>query len=216
MSDTPATPDAPAKKKGGKKKLLVGAVALLVLIGGGVGAGVFAAQSGLVGGGHDAASKEDPNKPHLVPKSEQKRASEGGEGEGGHGGGEGEGDAAASHGEGKPTPEGHGGDKYASTYYAMDKEFTSNLQDSVHFVQAGIAVSTPYDEKVIDNLKTNDIAVRSAILMALGDTPEEQVLTSQGKQQLQKRLTKAINDILQQKEGFGGVGNVYFTSFVVQ
>ena len=34
--------------------------------------------------------------------------------------------------------------------------------------------------------------------------------------QLQARLVKAINATLEQKEGFGGVGNVYFTSFVVQ
>ena len=58
--------------------------------------------------------------------------------------------------------------------------------------------------------------MRSAILMALGDTTEEQVFTSEGKKQLQKRLAKAINDTLKQKEGFGGVGNVYFTNFVVQ
>ena len=212
MSDT--TEDAAPKKKGGKKKMLIGAVALLALVGGGVGAGVYAAQSGMVGGGHASGEAEDPDKPKLVPKSEQKHAAQGSE-EGGHGGGEGE-EATASHGGGKPTPEGRDGDRYASTYYALDKEFTSNLQESVHFIQVGVAVSTPYDEKVIDNLKGNDIAVRSAILMALGDTPEEQVFTTQGKQQLQRRLAKAINDTLQQKEGFGGIGNVYFTSFVVQ
>jgi len=211
MSDP--TEDAVPAKKGGKKKLLIGAVALLALVGGGVGAGVYAAQSGMVGGGH-AEKAEDADTPRLVPKAEEKHAPEGGE-EGAHGGGEGE-EADASHGGGKPTPEGHGGDQYASTYYPMEKEFTSNLQDSVHFIQVGVAVSTPYDEKVVDNLKNNDIAVRSAILMALGDTPEEQVFTSQGKQQLQRRLAKAINDTLQQKEGFGGIGNVYFTSFVVQ
>jgi flagellar FliL protein len=42
------------------------------------------------------------------------------------------------------------------------------------------------------------------------------VFTTDGKRQLQARLVKAINATLQQKEGFGGVGNVYFTSFVVQ
>ena len=213
MSDTKE--EAVPAKKGGKKKLLIGVIALLALVGGGVGAGVYAAQSGMIGGAR-AEKAEDPDKPKLVPKSEQKHAAEGGE-EGGHGGGGGEGEeAAGSHGGGKPTPEGHGGDQYASTYYALDKEFTSNLQESMHFIQVGVAVSTPYDEKVIDNLKGNDIAVRSAILMALGDTPEEQVFTTQGKQQLQRRLAKAINDTLQQKEGFGGIGNVYFTSFVVQ
>ena len=86
----------------------------------------------------------------------------------------------------------------------------------MHFIQVGIAVSTPYDDKVIQNIKTNDIAIRSAILMALGDTTEDQVFTSQGKAQLAKRLVAAVNTTLKQKEGFGGVSNVYFTNFVVQ
>jgi flagellar protein FliL len=222
MSDTEA---AAPKKKGKMKMILVGAVGVVVLLGGGVGAGLYAANSGLMGGGSaHPALKQDPNKPHLVPKSEQKRSGAGGEhgeggegGEGDHGGGESaEGGEAKSEDHGAPTPEGAGGEPYASNYYAMDKEFTSNLQDSVHFVQVGIAVSTPYDDKVINNLKTNDIAIRSAILMTLGDTTEDQVFTSAGKQQLQKRLVASINQTLREKEGFGGIANVYFTNFVVQ
>ena len=98
----------------------------------------------------------------------------------------------------------------------MEKDFTSNLQESAHVVQVGVAVSTPYDDKVITNLKTNDIAVRSAILMALGDTTEDQVFTSEGKKQLRKRLVASIHQVLKEKEGFGGISNVYFTNFVVQ
>ncbi|TCP95466.1 flagellar FliL protein [Sphingomonas sp. PP-F2F-A104-K0414] len=209
MSDKKETSDAAPKKKGKMKTILIGGVALLVLVGGGVGAGVYASNAGLLGGGH---AEVDDGKPKLVPKSEQKHAGEGGEEGGGHGGGE----EAAPENHGMKPPAGEGGDKYASTYYPMEKEFTSNLQDSAHFVQVGIAVATPYDDTVITNLKTNDIAVRSAILMALGDTTEEQVMSSDGKRQLQVRLAKAINDTLKQKEGFGGIGNVYFTSFVVQ
>ena len=211
MSDNKETPDAAPKKKGKMKTILIGGVALLVLVGGGVGAGVYASNAGLIGG--DSHVEADDGKPKLVPKSEQKHAGEGGEG--GEGGGHG-GEDAAPENHGMKPPAGQGGDKYASTYYPMEKDFMSNLQDSVHFVQVGIAVSTPYDDTVITNLKTNDIAVRSAILMALGDTTEDQVMSSDGTRQLQVRLAKAINDTLMQKEGFGGVGNVYFTSFVVQ
>jgi flagellar FliL protein len=203
MADEKDTPEP--KKKGKMKKLLIGGVALIVLVGGGVGAGVYASGSGLIGGGHAAAPVD--HGPKLVPKEEQKRG--GGEGgEGGHG-------EASSHGGATP-PSGTGGDKYASNYYALDKDFTANLQDSAHFIQVGLAISTPYDDTVIDNLKTNNLAIRSAILMALGDTTDEQVFTSAGKRQLQVRLVKAINDTLKQKEGFGGISNVYFTNFVVQ
>jgi flagellar FliL protein len=189
------------KKKGGVMKILMLLIGLLVVIGGGVGGALYAMNAGLIGGG-GTKGVAAPVGPRLVPKSEQKRA------------GSGEGADAKTAGNKPPT--GVGGDKYASNYYAMDKEFTSNLQDSVHFIQVGIAVSTPYDDTVIENIKTNEIAVRSAILMALGDTTEEQVFTSAGKQLLQRRVAKAINDTLKEKEGFGGVGNVYFTTFVVQ
>lgn len=196
MSDTPK--DTP-KKKGGLMKILLLVVGVLVLLGGAVGGTLFAVHSGLLG---KTGGPEEPTGPRLVPKAEQKRV---GLGEG----------AEGSKGSHKP-PIGVGGDKYASNYYAMEKEFTSNLQDSVHFVQVGVAISTPYDDTVIENIKTNEIAVRSAILMALGDTTEEQVFTSEGKKLLQRRIAKAINDTLKEKEGFGGVGNVYFTNFVVQ
>jgi flagellar protein FliL len=209
MSDA-KTEDAAPKKKGKLPKMLVMGVGALVLLGGGVGAGLYAASSGMVGGGGAHVEAEE-DKPKLVPKSEQKRG--GGEGGEGHGGGEGE---SSGHGGGKPVPEGGAGERYASNYYAMEKEFTANLQDSVHMIQVGVAISTPYDDTVIENLKTNEIAVRSAVLMALGDTTEDQVFTSAGKATLGKRVAKAINDTLEQKEGFGGVSNVYFTNFVVQ
>ncbi len=196
MSDDKAT--AP-KKKGGMMKLIVIALGAVIVIGGGTVGGLWA--MGMLGS-HGAAAAE-ANGPKLVPKSEQKRAS---------GTESGEGKASAGN---KP-PSGVGGDQYASNYYAMDKDFTSNLQGSVHYIQVGLAISTPYDDTVIENIKTNEIAVRSAILMALGDTPEDQITTAEGKKALQVRLVKAINDTLKQKEGFGGVSNVYFTNFVVQ
>lgn len=200
--------EAPKKKK---KNLLLLVGLPVVLLGGGGGAAFYGMQAGWFSA---AAHAEEKDEPHLLPKSEEKRASmSGGEG-GGHGGGE-EGGEAPGHG-GKPTPKGEGGDKYASSYYPMEKEFTANLQDSVHFVQVGIAVSTPYDERVLENIKTHEIAIRSSVLMALGETTEDEVFTAEGKRHIQDRLVKAINGVLKEKEGFGGVSNVYFTNFIVQ
>lgn len=205
MAKTQAAADGDApKKKGGKGKLIMLVGAFLVVGGGGAGGALYAMQSGLIGGGQDAVKVD--NGPHLVPKSEEKRASLTGDANG-----ENKGSGVTSK-----APLGNGGEKYASTYYTLDKEFTSNLKDSVHFVQVGIAVSTPYDDRVIENLKTHEIAVRSAILLALGDANEDQVFSNDGKKALQVHLAHAINDVLKQKEGFGGISNVYFTNFVVQ
>ena len=190
--------DTPKKK--GKGKLIILMLAALLLVGGGTVGGLWAA--GMLGGGAKAA---EPEGPKLVPKTEQKRTSADAK----------EGDAATASSGTKP-PSGSGGDKYASNYYAIEKDFTSNLRDSPHYVQIGIAVSTPYDDTVIENLKTNEIAVRSAVLMALGDATEEEVTTGDGKKHLALRLVQAINATLKQKEGFGGISNVYFTNFVVQ
>jgi flagellar FliL protein len=201
MSDK-ETAEAAPKKKGGKKWLLVG-VGLIVLVGGGVGGGLYVSNAGLIGGKH--MEEAESGQPRLVPKSEQVRAAskEGGEGEGSESGG-------------METPKGSGGEKYASTYYAMEKEFTSNLRESVHFIQVGIAISTPYDNTVVENLKTHEMAVRSQVLLTLGETGEDDVFTADGKKKLAKRLTAAINGVLKEKEGFGGIGNVYFTNFIVQ
>jgi flagellar FliL protein len=189
--------DAPKKK--GKGKLIILMLVAVLLVGGGTAGGLWAA--GMLGG----AKAAGPEGPKLVPKSEQKRTFANGK--------DGESVPASS---GTKPPSGSGGDKYASNYYTMDKDFTSNLRDSPHYVQIGIAVSTPYDDSVIENLKTNEIAVRSAVLMALGDSTEDEVTTGDGKKRLAQRLVQAINATLKQKEGFGGISNVYFTNFVVQ
>lgn len=198
MSDTDQTIPPPPKKKKGKLMLFVVLPLLCVGLGGG---GFYAMQSGMFSVAGAQAQAAEANGPQLVPKEQEKRASLG-DGEGGGGK--------------RGAPKGSGGDKYASTYYPFEKEFTSNLQDSVHFIQVGVAISTPYDDSVIEGIKTHEIAIRSAILMALGQTSEEEVFTAEGKARIQKRLAEAINAVLKQKEGFGGVGNVYFTNFIVQ
>lgn len=181
----------PKKKKGKLGRLMILLVGVLVLVGGGIGAGLYAAQSGLFGGGGGEEEAKDADRPQLVRK-------------------------ASVEGEHAGTKAGEGGVEYESSYFAIEKEFTSNLRDSVHFIQIGLAVSTNYDERVIANVQKHELAVRSAVLMALTETDEEQVFTAEGKKALQKRLVTSINQVLQEKEGFGGIGNVYFTNFIVQ
>jgi flagellar protein FliL len=188
MSD--AATGAKPKKKGGLKKLLLIGGGAILLVGGGVGAGLYAAGTGLAG---PHAPAEDPNKPKLVAK-------EGAEG-------------AETH-----VPAGKQPDptKYQATYYPIEQSFTSNLRDSDGFVQLGIGVSTFYDSRVIENLKKNDMPVRSAVLMTLADQDSFVITTPEGKKQLLHSLKDAINGVLEQREGFGGVDSVYFTSFIIQ
>jgi len=197
MSSAAAPADAAPKKKGGLKGLLIMVIGALVLIGGGVGAGLYAAGAGLIGG-HPAV-KEDPNAPKLVIK-------EGVE--------EPEHDAEPAHGTQGPKP--FDASKYQASYYTFEQPFTANLRDSDNFAQVGLSVSTYYDQKVIDNLKDNEMPIRSAILMAMGQQDAFSIATPEGKVQFQKQLTDTINTVLKQRSGYAGVDNVYFTSLVIQ
>jgi flagellar protein FliL len=40
--------------------------------------------------------------------------------------------------------------------------------------------------------------------------------TPEGKQILQRKLAHAINKVLREKEGFGGIDSVYFSNLVIQ
>ncbi len=65
-------------------------------------------------------------------------------------------------------------------------------------------------------LKKHELAIRSAMLAVLADTSDDSIQTPQGKEALQRRLTAAINKVLTETEGFGGVDAVYFKNFITQ
>ena len=189
MSDAPAA-DAAPKKKGGKgKKLVLFVVAPLLLVGGGVGGGLYAAGRGAKGG-----PVEDPNRPHLMLKGSGEHGTE----------------------DKGPEPAHVDPAKYQATYYPIEQAFTSNLHDTDGFLQLGLGVSTFYDEKVIDNLKRADMPVRSAVLEVLAQQSAETLNTPEGKDKLRTQLKDAVNHVLKEHEGFGGIDSIFFTSFIIQ
>lgn len=195
-SDKSEKEDKP-KKKGGMMTKLIMAVGLLAVGGGGV-FGMVAA--GVIGGGHE--EKKEDNKPKLIKKGEVDPYAVKAEGD--------------KEGGGAAEVEGEGGSEYRTAYYSFTDEFTSNLKNSDALVQVALACSTRRDGRVLMWIKKHELAIRSNLLEVLADTPEEDVGTIEGKDRLQKRMTAAINKVLIQTEGFGGVDAVYFKSFIIQ
>ncbi len=183
------------KGKGGMVKIALGAVLLLGLGAGGA-YGAFA--MGLIGGGDSA---HEPDQPKLVLKTETDPYAPPGADK--------EKDAAAP-------VYGEGGSKYRTAYYSFEESFTSNLADSPGLVQVELAVSTRRDGRVLQWVKNHELAIRSAILAQLAATTEAEVYDVEGKKQLAARLTKAVNQVLEENEGFGGIDDVHFRGFLVQ
>jgi flagellar FliL protein len=187
--------DSPKKRKGIVKMLVMG----VLLIGAG-GGSVFALMASGMLGHHGAAAAKERG-PQLVLKGEEDPYA-----------------LPPKKGEGEEAPmvHGDGGSKYRTAYYTFDEDFTSNLKDSDALIQVSLAASTRRDGRVLMWLDEHKLAIRSKILVVLADTPEDEVYSPDGKALLQKRLTKAVNDVLIQQEGFGGVDNIYFKTFIVQ
>jgi flagellar FliL protein len=194
------------KKKSSLKKIIMISLGGIVLLGGGAGAGMY------FGGAfepHAEEKKEDPHRPKLVEKSDEPAAA----------GGEGEdakpaprvGTVYVENDKTKVDPR-----KFEAGYFQLPENFTSNLANGDGFVQAGLSVSTYYDDKVFANVKRHMVPIRSAVLMVLAVQDGVLLSTPEGKMRLQKDLTDAINKVLRDKEGFGGIDNVYFSNLVIQ
>jgi flagellar FliL protein len=191
----PKDSDDEGKPKGGFVKMIIFAVVLLA-IGAGGAYGAFAA--GLIGGGEDVA---EDNSPKLILKGEEDPY------------------APADDKKDKDAVSvvhGEGGSKYRTAYYSFTEPFTSNLAGSSALIQVDLAASTQRDGRVLQWIKQHELAVRSALLTELANTPEEDLYSSKGKEALRKRLAKAINDVLTENEGFGGVDAVHFKALLIQ
>ena len=181
-----------AGKKGGRKKLIVLLTIALIVIGGGAAGGYFA-----MGGFAHHEEEVNEDLPQLVVR-------------------EGVSDEDAATGRehsrrGRPDPR-----VFQSTYVPLEGNFTSNLRGGDAFVQIGLGVSTYYDTRVTENVTRNMMAIRSAVIMTVSEADPVEITTLQGKQHLKEALKNAINEVLTNREGFGGIDEVYFTSFVTQ
>ncbi|GAB5480905.1 flagellar basal body-associated protein FliL [Sphingorhabdus sp. EL138] len=190
MSDTNPEEEKPKKKKGKMKGIIIGLAAVAVLGGGGAAGGFYVAGTMNSEGGEP----EDPNKPKIILKD----------------------GTAVSEREAKTAISEPNDSNFKITYHQIEQPFTSNLSNSESFAQLSLAISTYYDERVFEHVTEHEIAIRSAILMELGQQDPFELDTSEGKRELKKKLRDVINATLKEKSGFGGIEDVYFTSMVIQ
>jgi flagellar FliL protein len=186
----PAGADAPKKKKGKKKLILLVLVVLL-----GAGGGYFAMYGMPGSGGGHAEADEHADEPQLVVREGATASSE----------------ARTRARTGRPDPR-----VFRTTYLPLEGNFTSNLRGGDNFVQVGLGLSTFYDDHVKENVERNMMAIRSAIILTLSEADPVEITTLSGKEALKEALKNAINRVLTNREGFGGIDDVYFTSFVTQ
>ena len=200
------------QKKGGLVKIIIMAVSGIVLLGIGLGIGIF-----MGGDETDPSSeisqiidkKENPDEAQLENKDEEvavedcleEEKNEAGE------------CPAGPKKIPKIVPE---EELFATTYYEFPGNFTTNLKDSKKFLQISLGVSTQYDEQVMVNVESHQLALRSEILGVMSEFSPEDISGRDGKEQLSIMLKDGINRVLEGVEGFGGVENVHFTSFVLQ
>ena len=112
----------------------------------------------------------------------------------------------------KDTPE---EDVFETIYHEFAGTFTTNLDGSRKMLQ-GIGVSTQYDDTVMMNVESHQLALRSVILGVISNFSEEDVKGSAGREMLAVSIRDAINGKLEALENFGGIEEVHFTSFVLQ
>jgi flagellar FliL protein len=105
---------------------------------------------------------------------------------------------------------------FQTTYYEFVGNMTTNLKGSRKFLQLGVGVATQYDDTVMANVDTHQLALRSEILAVMSEFTETDVQGREGKLGLAKALQDAMNARLEVLEGFGGIESVHFTSFVLQ
>jgi flagellar FliL protein len=118
-----------------------------------------------------------------------------------------------SDSKGKAIPE---EEKFVTSYYEFPANFTTNLRNSRKFIQAGLGVGTQYDATVIENLKKHELAIRSEVLLILSNQTEADLAGIDNRKKVQDQIKDGINKVLMERERFGGIENVFFTTMVMQ
>ena len=204
------------KKKGPLVKIILIVVGVLLLIGLSVGGTLFA--TGFFS-----------KKPKEAVDAQLDKLD-------GHGDGHapaGDGHAPAGDGHGDKKDDGHGkpaaeapqkelaspegeAERWKFNYYALEKPLLSNVAGSRKVMQVTLTIMTHYDDRVIKNVKTHELAIRAGILDVMRQKTESDLLKPDFRKALAEDVKLVVNSLLEKYEGFGGIEEVMFTEFIVQ
>ncbi len=205
-----AQAEAEPKKKGPLLKIILMVVAVLLIIGASVGGTLLA--TGFFSKKEEAKEAVDAQldkleDPHADGKDD------------GHGEAKADGEAAKPGQEApqkqlvSPEPDNQ---RWKFNYHSLEKPLLSNLSGSRKVMQVTLTVMTHYDDRVINNVKTHELALRAGILDVMRQKTESDLRDPDFRKQLAEEVRLVINSLLEKYEGFGGIEEVMFTEFVVQ
>lgn len=106
--------------------------------------------------------------------------------------------------------------RFEYTYMQIEREFLVNLSGSKKVMSVQLAVMTHYDERVFENVKKHEFALRSVIMDVMRQTPEADLTKPEFRKELAAKIRDAMNTLLEKYEDFGGIEDIYFTNFIVQ
>jgi flagellar FliL protein len=187
---------AEEKPKGSKLKIILGIVGLIVVL-------ILVVFATLYLSGYF-----NP-KPVIDPDQAEAAASAQGDG---HGGG-------AKGKDGKPIKKSKDSPeltRFEYTYMQIEREFLVNLSSSKKVMSVQIAIMTHYDDRVFENVKKHDFALRSVVMDVMRQTQEADIVKPEFRKELARKIRDAMNTLLEKYEDFGGIEEVHFTNFIVQ
>jgi flagellar FliL protein len=106
--------------------------------------------------------------------------------------------------------------RFENSYMELEKPLVSNLTNTRKVIQLNLAIMTHYDERVFKNAKKHEFALRSVALDVMRQMTEADLAKPEFRKDLAAKIREEMNGVLQKYEDFGGIEEVYFTSFLVQ
>ena len=106
--------------------------------------------------------------------------------------------------------------RFENSYMDLEKPLVSNMMNSRKVMQVNVSIMTHYDERVFKNVKKHEVALRSVALDVMRQQTDAELNTPEFRKELANKIRDAMNKTLEKYEDFGGIEEIFFSSFVVQ